>query len=87
MKSKQVSDPNQVSAFLLTSTLAEGRSVRTSCCSPIIQIISQMRTNIDVIRMTIRMVYPIYVKVRAHTRRYNGRIVKVKAHYRRYWGV
>ena len=37
--------------------------------------------------MTIRMVYPIYVKVRAHTRRYNGRIVKVKAHYRRYWGV
>lgn len=46
-----------------------------------------MKVNIDVIRMTIRMVYPVYVRVRAYTRNCNGKIVKVKAYYRRHWGA
>lgn len=35
----------------------------------------------------VKMVYPVLIRVKAHTRFRLGRIEKVRSHYRRYWGV
>ena len=46
-----------------------------------------MRTPYDEVRISIRVEYPILVRVRAHRRRFRGKVVRVKAYYRRYRGI
>ena len=45
------------------------------------------RTYCTEVRVTVKMVYPVLIKVRAYTRFRLGRIEKVRSHYRRYWGI
>jgi len=42
------------------------------------------RTERKVVRISIRVEAARLVKVKAHTRQLNGKIVKVRSHYRRY---
>ena len=39
------------------------------------------------VRVTVKMVYPVLIKVRAYTRVRFGKVEKVRSHYRRYWGI
>ena len=45
------------------------------------------KTNYAEIRVTIKMVYPILIKVRAYTRIRLGKKENVRSHYRLYWGT
>ncbi len=45
------------------------------------------KTNYAEIRVTIKMVYPILIKVRAYTRIRLGKKENVSSHYRLYWGT
>lgn len=45
------------------------------------------KTNYAEIRVTVKMVYPIFVKVRAYTRIRYGKKENVRSHYRLYWGT
>ena len=45
------------------------------------------RTDCLEVRVTVKMVYPVLIKVRAYTRFRLGKIEKVRSHYRRYWGI
>ena len=42
------------------------------------------RTNSKLVRISIRVETAKLVKVKAHLRRHNGRIVKVRSYYRKY---
>ena len=45
------------------------------------------RTDFIEVRVTVKMVYPVLIKVRAYTRVRFGKVEKVRSHYRRYWGI
>ena len=45
------------------------------------------RTHYTEVRVTVKIVYPVLIKVRAYTRVRFGKIEKVRSHYRRYWGI
>ena len=45
------------------------------------------RTDCLEVRVTVKMVYPVLIKVRAYTRVRFGKVEKVRSHYRRYWGI
>ena len=39
------------------------------------------------VRVTVKMVYPVLIKMRAYIRVRFGKVEKVRSHYRRYWGI
>ena len=45
------------------------------------------RTDCLEVRVTVKMVYPVLIKVIAYTRVHFGKVEKVRSHYRRYWGI
>ena len=45
------------------------------------------RTHYTEVRVTVKIVYPVLIKVRAYTRIRFGKVEKVRSHYRRYWGI
>ena len=45
------------------------------------------RTYCTEVRVTVKMVYPVLIKVKEYTRIRFGKVEKVRSHYRRYWGI
>ena len=87
--------PNGVFSF--TPNLKEGRHTVThrgypKDLFPIVLYAAKQstmirRTHCTEVRVTVKMVYPVLIKVRAYTRVRFGKVEKVRSHYRRYWGI
>ena len=45
------------------------------------------RTHYTEVRVTVKIVYPVLIKVRAYTRIRFDKVEKIRSHYRRYWGI
>ena len=45
------------------------------------------RTDCLEVRVTVKIVYPVLIKVRAYILVRFGKVEKVRSHYRRYWGI
>ena len=45
------------------------------------------RTHYTEVRVTVKIVYPVLIKVKEYTRIRFGKVEKVRSHYRRYWGI
>lgn len=61
--------------------------VRRSFLQVVNQLNMNRKTDVVELKVTIRMVYPILVRVRTYVRCRFGKQEHVRAHYRRYWGV
>ena len=83
--------PNDVFSFTHNLTegcnCASGHNSRRIVLYMLLNFIMNKRTHSVEVRATIRMVFPVLVRVRAYWRFRYGKWEHVRAHYRRYWGI